>query len=293
VVRSGFLEILGRQSPAERAAMATAGLLTLLACTATVLPLFALARTILPARGAWMAAALWPVAPAVVLFHPTADTAYPLLATTALALASWSVRGGVAWAVLTGLVLGVGTQFSLVFLPIGLVVALLFGLLPGFAWRPRLIRLLAVSAGFLAVTLGLWALSRANPFVIWSWNARHHARFYHEYHRSRVGWALVNPVETAIAIGLPTAVWAGLGLSRRGPMVAWATLAVLAFLTLSGRNLGEVPRLWMAFFPALLVAAGAGLERFDAGPRTLAATVGLAGLQLLALQATIQVVYPV
>ncbi len=63
------------------------------ACAATVVPLYLLARVALPAPAAWAAAALWPLAPAANLFQPVADTAYPFLSTSALALAAWATRG--------------------------------------------------------------------------------------------------------------------------------------------------------------------------------------------------------
>src|SRR5262249_52882492 len=90
-------------SPAQPAPLILTGALTLLCCAATVVPLYALARASLPAPAAWSAAALWPLVPSAVLFQPTADTAFPLLSTTALALAAR--RGWVA-ALLAGAVLG-------------------------------------------------------------------------------------------------------------------------------------------------------------------------------------------
>ena len=39
--------------------------------------------------------------------------------------------------------------------------------------------------------------------------------------------------------------------------MAWITLATLALLTLSGRNLSEVARLWLPLMPPLVVAAAA------------------------------------
>jgi len=68
---------------------------------------------------------------------------------------------------------------------------------------------------------------------------------------------------------------------------------VLALLDLSGRNLGEVARLWLPLMPPLLIASGLGLTRSGGGPWTLAATVSWMGLETLILQAIIQVVYPV
>ena len=102
---------------------------------------------------------------------------------------------------------------------------------------------------------------------------------------------VANPIELAVALGLPAAAWALVGLSRLdGPPAAWAALAVLLVLTLGGRNLSEVARLWLPLMPPLLVAAGPGLARLGAGrdPRG----DGPLGVQTLILQATIQVVYP-
>ena len=70
-------------------------------------------------------------------------------------------------------------------------------------------------------------------------------------------------------------------------------IAVLVLLNLVGRNMGEVARLWILFMPPLLVAAGAGASRMGGGPWTLAVTSALLGLQTLALQTQVQVVYPV
>ena len=77
---------------ADRAALYAASLITLLACAGTVVPLYLLGRSALPASAAWAAAALWPLVPAANLFQPDADAAYPLLSTSALALAAWAAR---------------------------------------------------------------------------------------------------------------------------------------------------------------------------------------------------------
>jgi hypothetical protein len=142
------------------------------------------------------------------------------------------------------------------------------------------------------VTLAFWIVTGANPFVIWRTNAANHARFYVEYPRNYLAWIVENPIELIIALGVPTAVWAAIGL-RCGPLAAWATLATLAFLTLSGKNLSEVARLWLPLMPPLVASAGAGAAKVGAGASGLAATLGLLAVQTLVLQATIQVVYPV
>jgi hypothetical protein len=286
----GFRTILPDASRTERAAFAVMGCLTLVACAATVLPLYALARASFPPPVAWATASLWPVVPAALLFQPTADTAYPLLATSAVTCAAWAIRCdgwrslALAWS--AGIVLGVGMVFSLVFLPVGLIVGLMF------CGAGRRVRLLgATGAGFLALTLATWAISGANPFLIWWWNQKNHARFYVEFPRSYLAWLAINPIELAVAMGLPAAVWAVVGFARRRTSTAaWATLLVLGLLELSGKNLSEVARLWLPFVPGLLLAAGAGLGE-EAGTSTVASTVALVGLETILLQSTIQVVY--
>jgi hypothetical protein len=289
----------------EKAALYATSLLTLLACAGTVVPLYLLARVALSAPAAWAAAALWPVAPAANLFQPLADTAYPLLSTTALALAVWSVRAhegrdrpvwtGIMLAIAAGMVMIVGMVFTLAFLAVGLIVAGIVGSSGSASGRVRLAVIAAIGAGFLAPLLVGWGVTGANPFEIAAWNLRNHARFYVEYPRTYRLWLTVNPIELSIALGLPSAVWCAVGFCRprRVPSSAWATLLVLVMLDLVGRNLGEVARLWILFMPPLLVAAGVGWTWLGARPWAVAATAVLVGVQTLGLQAMIQVVYPV
>ena len=72
---------------------------------------------------------------------------------------------------------------------------------------------LATGAGFLGLTLAYWAVTRGNPFETWWWNLKNHARFYEEFPRSYALWVAANPVELAVALGLPVALWAAVGLS--------------------------------------------------------------------------------
>jgi hypothetical protein len=321
-VEAGFRAFAGQDpqplTGAERAALYATSLLTLLACAGTVVPLYLLARAGLPAPAAWAAAALWPLAPAANLFQPVADTAYPFLSTSAWALAAWSARllgaglqtppvgrpkvsrgagslAGIALALLSGLVVAFGMFFTLAFLPVGLIAALIVVSDRSLSLTTRAGLILATGAGFLAVVLSGWLATGADPFVVWSWNLHHHARFYDEYPRTYSRWLWANLIELAIAVGLPAMVWlvAGLMSVRAVPRSVWATLIALALVNLTGRNMGEVARLWMLFMPPLLIAAGHGLHRLGGGPVAFAVSGALVGVQTLALQSMIQVVYPV
>jgi hypothetical protein len=324
-VEAGFRAFAGEDprplTGAERAALYATSLWTLLACAGTVVPLYLLARAGLPAPAAWAAAALWPLAPAANLFQPVADTTYPLLSTAAWALAAWSGRllgaglqtppvgrpkvsrgarlggslAGIALAVLSGFVMAFGMFFTLAFLPVGLIAALIVVSDRSLSRTTRAGLILATGGGFLAVVLGGWLATGADPFVVWSWNLHHHARFYDQYPRTYSRWLWANLIELAIAVGLPAMVWlvAGMMKPRAVPPSVWATLIVLALVNLTGRNMGEVARLWMLFMPPLLIAAGHGLHRLGGGPVALAVSSALVGVQTLALQSMIQVVYPV
>jgi hypothetical protein len=289
---------------ADRAALYAASLLTLLACAGTVVPLYVLSRSALPSGAAWAAAALWPLVPAANLFQPDADAGYPFLSTTALALAAWAGRcasggrglaGAMTLAIACGVALAVGTLFTLAFLPLGLIVALLIAFTPNTSHGRRAWVILGVGGGFLFVIALGWAMTGANPLTVWSWNLKNHARFYLEYPRTYIAWVILNPIELAVALGLPAAVLCALGMSElhSAPRAAWATVAVLLLLNVIGRNLGEVARLWLLFLPPILTAAGTGLDRLAGGPWSLGASAALLGLQTLALQTLVQVVYPV
>jgi hypothetical protein len=228
-----------------------------------------------------------------------------LVSTLAVALAAWSVRiqsgsnrptvAGITLAIVAGMMMAVGMVFTLAFLAIGLIVALSVCSSSSITWRVRALLIVAIGIGFVAVLLSGWSATGANPVEIARWNLRHHARFYVEYPRTFRLWLLVNPIELMIALGLPSVVWCGFGLlaPRCVPSSVWCTLLVLLLLNLVGRNLGEVARLWMLFMPPLLILAGQGCNRLETRPAAFSASTALVGVQTLALQSMIQVVYPV
>ncbi|RUL87759.1 hypothetical protein [Tautonia sociabilis] len=289
---NAFRQIIGPMPRADRSALVLVAVLTLLASASASAPLYLMLR----GSGAspavsWSSAALWPLVPSAVLFQPTADAAFPLLSASAVALAT---RRGPAASVLAGAVLAAGMACSLVFLAVGLIVGLTMATSPGEPARRRVSRFVLTGVGFLVPTLLGWAATGANPFAIWWWNQRNHAGFYVEHPRSYLAWLAANPVELAVGLGLPATAWGLVAMAGgRAPRVSWLSLAVLAVLTLSGRNLSEVGRLWLPFFPMLLAAAGPGQDRMGGGAATLGGTAALMAVQVVAMELTIQVVYPV
>ena len=52
----------------------------------------------------------------------------------------------------------------------------------------------------------LWLFHNVNLLNVWAWNYRNHAGFYGQFPRTYWRWLLVNPLELALALGVPIVV---------------------------------------------------------------------------------------
>lgn len=247
-------------SHAELAELWGASLLTRFAAVAVVVPLFLCAtRTAGPVAG-WRAACLWPLVPALTIFLPKSDALYPLIGMAFLAC--WYRRGncpGPFSSLLAGVFLWIGMMLSLAMLPVA-VLASLFAMqdlaMTETAGRRHAIVLLSrsvaiASAVFAALTLATYLALDLNLIAVWRWNFRNHAAFYEEFQRTYWKWLLINPLELAMAVGLPAVVAAVLGSIRQpaSTSIALPIAVVIALLWLSGKNSGEAARLWLFLMP--------------------------------------------
>jgi hypothetical protein len=252
----------------------------------TVVPLFGLLRRGLSRRPSWLATAFWPAVPALAMFVPKSDCLFPLVSAALLWLWLEGLdRQSLQLAAATGLAFCVSLSLSLAFLPVALIAALI-GIGRFVAPRltmagtpeiaPAIDRLpigrravaglkmaFAAAIGFVAPCLLSWALWKINFLMIWWLNFRNHGGFYEQYPRTYWKWVLINPFEFAVAAGVPLTVLAVWGVVRqwrqthgRLEFPVWAALGVVAALWLSGKNMGEVARLWILFIPLLVWFAG-------------------------------------
>lgn len=300
----------GGISPVEQASIVSLALVRWLAAALTAWPLYFLTRRLGRSPAAsFRAAALWCVVPSAVLFQPAADLLFPVLATAAVALAVCPANQTgrpIGWLepLACGLLLALGMFFSLVFLAVGFIVALVVLTGPHAGGRiGKCNRIGLIGAGFLAGTAGWAVAGQTNPAAIWLANQAKHAGFYAAYPRSYLPWLVGDFVEAAVGIGLPAfaaivAVFVTAAIRRTGwPVlrVAALTAAVLVLLAVSGRSLSEVGRLWLPFFPLLLTAV-VGL---DDSKETAASKYNFlwmtlwCGIQIIWLQTLVQCVYPV
>jgi methylthioxylose transferase len=270
-----------RLTRAERAALWASVLLTHFFAAATVIPLFLLVRAECGREAGWMAAAFWPLIPAVLIFLPKSDALLPFLGMSFLASWRTAVRKRSAlFACLSGLIFWLGVNFSLALLPVGFLAVLLT------VWGAVIVRddsvslskrmivpgvlSLVAAVTLLAATAAVWWAVDLNLFNVWSWNIHNHAGFYERsgFTRTYWKWLLVNPVELVLALGWPVFLLGVIGpwIHRRKlsvtledkPNAGWGVpefglffccLVTWGLLWVSGKNMGEAARLWLFLLP--------------------------------------------
>jgi hypothetical protein len=259
-----------------------------------------------------LALALSALIPSLHLFSPYPDLLFPLFAVGAFYAWRRALCGGSAtWAALSGGILVVGLLWSL---SLVVALALLVAYTAFTAWqgavsgevqcRPR---------GWLRVTLG-WAggfaicsllptlLFGYDVYGVWRTCLSQHGSFAVLFPRPYWAWTLFNPVEFVTFTGVPISVLLGVAIvtdfrrwwperRRRAPCaLPWALLGVLAALNFSGKNLGEVARLWMFLMPFAAASGALMLAGLDCRRGWFAGLVlALAAVQLAVFRLSLDV----
>ncbi|QDT53658.1 hypothetical protein Pan44_16810 [Caulifigura coniformis] len=251
--------------------------------------------------------ALWMFTPAVAVFLPKDDVlfAFPSLLAALLWLRGLELDS--RWrAAAAGVVCFVGLFFSLAFLPVMLALAIATvwmwsreskaarksGSPPVKTVKPRAGAMSAGLAGLLIPVFILLAGFETNITGILRQNFENHAEFYTHNARSYGKWLVANVGELMFAAGPAVFLLAFAGFVTRSKTVSTAPrtsmlgpagLIVLAMLWLSGKNMGEAARLWIAFLPWLLLCI-APVRNNDVDGRDSTGWMwwGTAGLQAIA-----------
>jgi methylthioxylose transferase len=310
--------------PTDRRVLWLATLLDMVSASLTVIPLFGLLSRHTTRANAWVSAALWSAVPAVTVFVPKSDAAFPFMATTLmwLWLTAWD-RRSLLLALLAGLATWCGLMCSLAFLPIVLAAGIFtLGtclLLRYFlrAIKPTLneslvlesaigfkrgLCIVAAAAGIAIPTWLLWFFLNVNMLNVWLWNYRNHGQFYAQYPRTYWKWLLVNPLELSFAAGWPLMLLAIIacvnafraGVTQESMKVQkciGVILVVWGLLWITGKNSGEAARLWILFLPWLVWIASFQLESMEKALSTTAMrrrqTILLLSVQLLVCLLTV------
>lgn len=255
-----------------------ATLLVQLVAALTVIPLFFLIAEFFSRRAAWMLIQFWPFIPSLNLFLPKSDAFFPCLSASILALwiCGWR-RGSFALCCCAGFVAWLGLFFSLAFLPVLFLAALMtfwcssFFVTSDERTALSLNRIGTCGSGVVlgfwlpVLLLGLW--SGMNLIQVWLLNYQNHAGFYQQYTRTYSQWVWYNPIELAISLGLPI-FWlavCSVVVGIRSPRsryfgIVLSVVTTWSILWLTGKNMGEAARLWLFLAPWWVWLASLSLE---------------------------------
>ncbi len=248
-------------SHGESAALWLSVLITQFVAVLSVFPLYLLAARFGSISTARIVAGLWLMVPAMIVFLPKSDAAFPCLA---MFLQYFWIKAleknSTLWGVLTAILFVFSASLSLAFMTVGVILFLQMlsaytkhrtGLHPTIG---------GIVAGLGCVGL-LYYYVDVNLFTVWIQNFKNHAVFYDHNSRTYLDWLLTNIVEGSFAVGLPIAICGTLGTlaltKREYREQVWIVSGLLIWAVLwgSGKNMGEAARLWIFLMPYGLLAA--------------------------------------
>ena len=270
-------------SKSEFAALHLSSLLSTLFAAMAVIPVFGLTRRLTDSKTAWRAAALMITVPTIGIFVPRSDVFYAcsgmMLAWAAVA-AMLTKRRMMRWllALLSGFALFGCLLQSLAHVPVLVMLAIFAAGFVLMDWKdrigPSLETTLVAAASFL-IACGIWEFgTHCNLLNVWRMNFTNHAGFYSQYVRTWSAWFAINPIELAMAVGLPMAAMAvvmlvqttriiyssGLRSPTNGQLFALACALTWTLLWLSGKNMGEAARLWCFLTPWFSIIAAQAVD---------------------------------
>lgn len=265
-------------SKSEFAALHLSALLSTLIAAMTVIPVFGVTRRLTDSITAWRAAALMITVPTIGIFVPRSDVLYACSGM----LLTWATVAGILaesrvcrWllAVLAGVALFGCLLLSLAHVPILVMLAVFAAGFVAQDWKHRIssaseMTIVATSSFF--ILCGIWQhWTHCNLIRVWRMNLANHSGFYSQSVRTWFAWFLVNPLELAMAVGLPMATIALVMLGQttkdkfasrdkalnNGRLFAIACAGTWILLWLSGKNMGEAARLWCFVTPWIAIIA--------------------------------------
>jgi hypothetical protein len=253
-------------TPAEWASL-WFGLLMPLWSALTVLPLYGVARRLLPLPLARWSALVWAVVPTVAMMSPVWNLLYPLVCLSAfwLLLIGFERRQGALWFISSGFLVGLATFANLSVVPFIALCGfytLLHYLFNERGTRP-LYRPIVVGLWYFLGLSAIWllyTLTTGTTFL----DILHRAFDQHlDLHRPFVQWVWYHAWEWALFGTLPLIgvwLWRAFRTRRSANVLALALLCTLVVMLLSNTARGETGRVWLFFTPFAVIA---GLQQFS------------------------------
>ena len=248
----------------------------------TVLPLYQLGRRLFDDKAARWSVFWWPLIPSFLMFAPTHNTFFPLIAVTSVLLLVEGLRHGLARVVLAaGGLVSLATFISFAFFPliflIGLFVLGLYAAKTGlFVFWPKVypkwcwpfVIGLVFGLGLTVIWGIAYVVSGVSFVAVWQASMKAHLEFDRPY----LPWVFFHLYDYLMFTGWPLAVLAGIGSWRAldklrtsqpfsdGDVLTLATAFTLAVLDLSGTMRGESGRILLLLTPFFLLSAARTLN---------------------------------
>ncbi|HQU45059.1 MAG TPA: hypothetical protein PK867_19750, partial [Pirellulales bacterium] len=228
--------------------------------------------------------------PAAPLVAPVHDTVYMTFAALIVALShyaserrSWPAAGA------AGGLIGVGMLFSLCFVIVAMLCVLMVAFRAVGGRAPTFRSVLAAAAGWLLVLIVVAGLGNHRPWESWAVNLAKNHEFNAYSGCTYAKWIGVNPLEFAVAMGIPAVVFlagraaamAGASVAaklkpsapggRKGSALLAAWVATILALDLAGTNRGEICRLWLFLMPIGVAMAVEWVDTAGRGGRAVVA----------------------
>lgn len=216
--------------------------------------------------------------PTIGVFVPRSDVLYAcsgMLLAWVVVSASLTEHRSRRWVlgILSGVTLCCCLLLSLAHLPVLVMLAVFVFGFTIVDFRKRMFPILetiTIAALSFFTTCAVWQhWTQCNLLCVWQMNLTNHAAFYSQSPRSWAAWFVVNPIELALAVGLPLAVVSIIALYQlmtdsrvsqgrsRSNIQLFTIACVLTWtlLWLSGKNMGEAARLWCFVTPWFAIIA--------------------------------------
>jgi len=249
-----------------------AGFAIVLLSSLTILPLYFFVRLISNEKAAVISILLYSIVPSVVLFTPEFDQVYPLFLMLILLTYLLGMKSkNYLYFLLSGLILAFATFFSFLYISVPVMLLILCGTLYPLrsSTAPVFYRIknfvlsnLILIAGFVLPNLIYAFVFNSNIYSIYQGTMVFHQRFLAT--TTYRTWVFFNLYDFAIFLGIPLAIILifALGkeifnlINRAGIDVAfWLFTLTILILDLTGKNRGEVARIWIFLVPMAVAAA--------------------------------------
>jgi len=243
----------------------------ILLASSSVVLVYYLTKKLFDHRTALIASSLYGLTPALVMFTPEMDQVYPLFFLILIYLLIESIEKKkylLAWPI--GLLWAASLFFSYLFLTFALAFFIICGIYylnSKFEDKKTFVRfalglLIRIALVFILAHLVYGMIFGNNLLDIYRASMPYHKAFLATKTYSL--WLVYNLYDFILFLGLPVTFGIIFSLRKSRPnIILWFLIAMLLIIDLSGKNRGEVARIWLFLTPFAAIAASSYIKKYN------------------------------